>query len=279
MRYLICLVALCLPLMPACSPNKVAVAVTDKDKQKDKDKAPAAKTLNDSWQAAYLEGLKIGHGHTLSVLTKNKDGKEVIRTTRYLDFVLKRYRSALPVRQEQICEETPEGKVLYLEETLTIGKNKTGPLKGTVSGNQLILVVGNDTNARKLDFPADAVGLYFQETYFSRKKPKTGDKFKITSFELSLLAPGHADGGREGRRDDRRTRAEAGRRRKEGRPRAGQADARRGDVGEDQGQQRRGAAAAEGHVAGRQDDAGPRELRDAGRRHGHDVRHDEGKRP
>jgi hypothetical protein len=189
MRYAIWLVALCLPLLPACSPNKVAVAVADKDKDKDKDKAPAAKTLHESWQAAYLEGLKIGHGHTLSVLTKNKDGKEVIRTTRYLDFVLKRYKSALPVRQEQVCEETPEGKVLYLEETLTIGKEKTGPLKGTVSGNQLVLVVGNDTNARKIDFPADAVGLYFQETYFSRKKPKTGDKAKITSFELSLLAP------------------------------------------------------------------------------------------
>src|SRR5262249_46453233 len=66
---------------------------------------------------------------------------------------------------------------------------KTGPLKGTVSVYELVLVVGNDTYARKLDFPADAVGLYFQETYFSRKKPKTGDKAKITSFELSLLAP------------------------------------------------------------------------------------------
>src|SRR5262249_59920650 len=121
MRYAICLVALCLPLMPACSQNKVAVTDKDKGKDRDKDKAPASKTLYESWQAAYLEGLKIGHGHTLSVQIKNKDGKEVIRTTRYLDFVLKRYNSALPVRQEQVCEETPEGKVLYLEETLTIG--------------------------------------------------------------------------------------------------------------------------------------------------------------
>src|SRR4051794_9970352 len=105
MRYALFLAAAALLALPACSPNRPAIAGKDKAKDAGKDKAPAVKPLHESWQAAYLEGLKIGHGHTLCEKARNKDGQEVIRTTRYLDFVLKRYASALSVRQEQVAEE------------------------------------------------------------------------------------------------------------------------------------------------------------------------------
>jgi hypothetical protein len=187
MRYALCLAAALLAL-PACSPNRPAIAGKEKDKDAGKDKAPAVKPLHESWQAAYLEGLKIGHGHTVCEKVRNKDGQEVIRTTRYLDFVLKRYASALPVRQDQVAEETADGKVLYLEETLTIGKEKTGPLRGVVNGKKLLLTVGAG-RPQELPFPEDAVGPYYQETYFTRTKPKAGDVAKLVSFELSLLSP------------------------------------------------------------------------------------------
>lgn len=144
------------------------------------------KVLYESWQVAYLDGHKIGHGHLLSVRTQNKEGKQVIRTTHDLELVMKRYGSVMPIRQEQSCEETPDGKVLSLESTFTIGTNKQGPFRGVVNGNQLSFTSPDSPRPRLLDFPDDVVGFYFQETYFTRHELKPGDTFSLRSFELQI---------------------------------------------------------------------------------------------
>src|SRR5262245_7113256 len=131
-RYSLCLVALALIAGPAAAQDKKA----------------APKTLIDTWQAAYLEGLKIGHGHILTV-EMEKDGEKFIRTTRTLDFVLKRYDSVLPIRIEQITEETTEGKVLLIQESLTVAKDKKPPVRGVVKGNTITVTAGEDSSARK----------------------------------------------------------------------------------------------------------------------------------
>src|SRR5262245_20911874 len=174
MRYVFCLAALSL-LAPLHAQEK-------------KDDKKPAKPLHEVWQAAYLEGLKIGHGHILTVNATRND-KPVIRTTRMLDFVLKRYNSVLPIRQEQICEEDTDGNVVYLEETLTVAKDKKGPFKGVISGKKMSLTVPGQDKAIPIDFPEGVTGAYHQENIFAKKKVKAGDKLSVTSFELMLLTP------------------------------------------------------------------------------------------
>lgn len=171
------LVAFCLLALPACSP-KAAKKPAAPDEP-----AAQAKPVHESWHAAYLEGVKIGHSHVASYEGKNRDGEAIVRTTRTLDLVIKRYGSVVPVRQEQVSDETPEGKVLYLEETLTLGKAKNGPLSGHVRAGKLLLTVGDDPRVRPIDFPDDVRGPYFQENYFAKVKKDAG-AFSLKTFEL-----------------------------------------------------------------------------------------------
>src|SRR5258708_7337005 len=78
------------------------------------------KVLSESWQVAYLEGARVGHTHT--VLAQASPG--VLRTTKTIEMTVKRYGSVLPVKVEQTCDETPDGKVLAMTLNQSIGKDK-----------------------------------------------------------------------------------------------------------------------------------------------------------
>src|SRR5579859_3712919 len=104
--------------------------------EKSAEKKPELKTLLETWQAAYFDGLKVGHMHTLSREVM-RDGKKVIRTVNEMNLVLKRYGSVVPIRFDQISEETAEGKVLSLVSEQYIAKDTKVTLKGVIKAGKL----------------------------------------------------------------------------------------------------------------------------------------------
>jgi transglutaminase-like putative cysteine protease len=146
------------------------------------DKAEA-RPLLETWQAAYFEGLKVGHMHTVAREVK-RGGKKCIRTRREMNLIVKRYGSVIPVRIDQVSEETPEGKVLSLSTTQYLAKDSKKTLTGVVKGGKLALAAGDDEVL--LPFSDKVVGYYHQETVFQKRKVKPGDRFEVVSYELLL---------------------------------------------------------------------------------------------
>ncbi len=145
------------------------------------------KPLLESWQAAYFEGLKVGHMHT--VAHQNGAGDEArIKTVRTMELVIKRYGSVLPITIVQSSEEKPDGKVVSLGLSQQLGKSPRVTLGGQVDGGNLLLRAGED-EARRAPWDDRSVGLYAQETVFQKQKVKPGDKLAVVSYEIMLPGP------------------------------------------------------------------------------------------
>src|SRR5437899_2114806 len=98
---------------------------------------PAPRPLLETWQAAYFEGLKVGHVHTLA--RRVGDGEDArIHTTRTMHLLIKRYGSVLPIRIEQSSVETSDGKVLTLGLSQQLGKSPKVIYSGQVEGGSLL---------------------------------------------------------------------------------------------------------------------------------------------
>src|SRR5438105_4256967 len=114
------------------------------------EKKPAdSKPLLETWQAAYFEGLKVGHVHTIAVAIK-KDGKNLIRTTKTMELVVKRYGSPVTVNLSQTTEETKEGKVRELALTQSLGKDEKLTLTGVAKDGKLLLSTSRNTAVNEL---------------------------------------------------------------------------------------------------------------------------------
>jgi hypothetical protein len=144
-----------------------------------------AKPLLETWQAAYFEGLKVGHMHNLVRQLGTGDSAR-ISTTRSMELMIKRYGSVVPITIEQTCEETSAGKVLSLSTSQQIGKSPKMTSFGQVDGENLLLKTPGSDVAQKVPFDTKSMGLYAQDVIFRHKKVKPGDKLTIVSYEVML---------------------------------------------------------------------------------------------
>ncbi len=178
LRFLVCLLVLTLTVAPVGAAQQPAKKIEPK-------------SVVDLWQAAYFEGLKVGHTHRL--VTQTGEGDQLrYRTTHAMHLVIKRYGGVVPITLEQTCVETADGKVLELGLTQTIGMPPKQKIVGQVADGAITLTVSLDDKVqgtRKLPFPEECLGLYAQETIFQRKKSKPSDKLSLTSFELAFMGP------------------------------------------------------------------------------------------
>jgi transglutaminase-like putative cysteine protease len=142
------------------------------------------KKLLDVWQAAYFEGLKVGHVHALAQEVM-RHGKKVIRTDRQMNLVLKRYGSVVPIRIDETSLETADGKVLSLATTQYLAGDEKRTSTGVVKDGKLTYTAPDGTE-QTLEWDDDAVGPYWQEMVFQKKNVKTGDKFKFLDYQLML---------------------------------------------------------------------------------------------
>src|SRR4051812_33573330 len=72
---------------------------------------PVPRLLEEYWESAHLDGVKIGSTHT-TVHAIEGDAGKVIRTASSFDITLRRGNALLKLRVEQGTDETPDGKVV-----------------------------------------------------------------------------------------------------------------------------------------------------------------------
>src|SRR5947209_5098754 len=77
---------------------------------------PAPKLTQETWHAAYFEGVKAGHVHT-TLQELKIDGVKVTRTTRNPYLNVRRYGKVVPLRLEMATDEKEDGKVVGLAMT------------------------------------------------------------------------------------------------------------------------------------------------------------------
>jgi hypothetical protein len=146
------------------------------------------RVVRDTWDAAYLEGVKMGSYHTVVEELPQPTGKKRLRSTLTMDLKIKRYDAVVPLKMEMGCEETPEGKVTGLSMKQFLDRGFV-LRTGKVEGEQLLVRVGADETVHKFPFPADALGMAAQERLYQEKKVKPGDKLAYRTYELGLGAP------------------------------------------------------------------------------------------
>jgi transglutaminase-like putative cysteine protease len=149
--------------------------------------APAApKLVQESWDAAYIEGAKCGYVHT-TVHEINRDGQKILRTTKSMHLQIKRYKNVVSLRMDVADDETPEGKVVGVSLTQYTDAGKF-VLTGTVEGDNVVLRSSKDQTETKVPWDDKVLGMARQESLFANKKVKSGDKLEFLSFEPALPA-------------------------------------------------------------------------------------------
>ena len=147
------------------------------------------KVDSDTWDAVYLDGQKAGYIHT-TVREEKQDGKTVRKVQRELNLTVKRFGQLAEVKAQVGTSETPEGKVLGLSLTQSLGKNVKLALTGRVSGDRLLLTLqGESPEAnREVSIPWDdaAIGLLGEENLLRDRRAKPGDKFSYRMFEPTV---------------------------------------------------------------------------------------------
>ncbi len=149
--------------------------------------APAEKVVAEIWEAAYLDGARMGHQHTV-VQQLERDGRKVYRTTKTMELTLKRYNSVVTQRLVPATEETADGKVLSLSFTQFIDPEHRITQEGRVEDGRLIVRTPTEPDGRAVPWDDNVLGLYRQERLFGERKVKPGDHFRFLDYQLPFLS-------------------------------------------------------------------------------------------
>ncbi len=155
---------------------------------------PQGKLVKETWDAAYLEGAKVGFFRT-TVHESERDGQKVLRTAVELNLSIRRNNATVALRMLTGTEETPDGKVLGVFMRQYHDKGQQLVLTGTVTGDQLHVRVDNGRIDKKVYWNDEVVGLYRQEQLYRDRGWKKGKepepkaiKEKRASFKAALEA-------------------------------------------------------------------------------------------
>src|SRR5260370_27953132 len=92
---------------------------------------PKGQIIEETWEAAYVNGSKTGFVHTVT-RALNQDGNKVLRTTQELDLTVARFGDTAHVYMETGTDETPEGKVTGVSMRQLLAKSQQLALTGAV---------------------------------------------------------------------------------------------------------------------------------------------------
>ncbi len=141
---------------------------------------PAGDVIEEIWEAAHIDGVKVGFLHTI-VRAQEVNGAKQLRASAELELSFKRNNALMKLRMEQGTEETADGKVTGVFMKQDAGKQLV--LFGTVEGESLHVIVDNGRIDCKVRWTDKAVGLYKGQHLFEEKKPKAGDTFTFPRYE------------------------------------------------------------------------------------------------
>jgi hypothetical protein len=148
--------------------------------------APAAKPVEEFWDAAYVDGARMGYQHIKNVALE-RDGKKYFRATKTLHLTLKRYNSVVTQRTAVSTEEAADGQVVALSMTQFLDKGEITQ-SGTVDRGRLLVRTPSDPDGRDFPWDRSVMGLYSQDRFFVDRKVKPGDSFRFLDYQLLFLS-------------------------------------------------------------------------------------------
>jgi transglutaminase-like putative cysteine protease len=148
---------------------------------------PPGKVVGETWEAAYLEGAKVGFTHT-TVRELEREGQKFLRTTMEMDLTIARYKATARLRMELGDDETPDGKVLAVVTRLFADRDQPVVVTGVVEGNRLHLKSGDGRLDTTNPWNDQVVGLEGQERVFREHKAKPGDRFTFLNYDPTVTS-------------------------------------------------------------------------------------------
>jgi len=146
---------------------------------------PKSSKVNETWDAAFLEGNRIGFFHT-TTRELERDGKKAFRTTLEMDLTVKRYGSNVRLRMENGTAETADGKVFAVFMTMHQDAGKKLVLNGAVEDDKLHVTVDSAHIDKKIPWNDEVIGLHQQDSLFKTRNAKPGDKITYLTYEPTL---------------------------------------------------------------------------------------------
>src|SRR5438128_1652230 len=110
---------------------------------------PPGSFQEEIWEAAQVEGNKIGHVHTTVEALPGSEGKK-LRTTQSIQLAFQRQRATVRLRMEQGTEETADGKVLGVFMRQYHEQGQQLVLTGTVQDDVLRVIVDGGRIKREI---------------------------------------------------------------------------------------------------------------------------------
>ena len=150
----------------------------------------ADKIVEESWESASLDGVKVGSVHT-TVTAVQGDVKR-LRATVALELSFQRHNATMRLRMAQGDEETADGAVVgvFMKQSQESRGGVTPPLQlsGTLEDGRMHVQIDGGRVDRRLRWGADVVGVYRLEHFFQEHKPKPGDHYSFPFYQPTLNA-------------------------------------------------------------------------------------------
>jgi len=136
----------------------------------------------DSWDAVFLSGQKVGHIHTFVAPVKDR-GRDLVRVRVDMVLSFKRDKDRVKIETRYGTIETPEGAVLRLDSRTLASKQEMRTF-GDVVNNQMTLTLEGAGQRQQLVIPwgPDVRGPYAAEQSLSRTPIKAGESRSIRMF-------------------------------------------------------------------------------------------------
>lgn len=148
--------------------------------------APAisrATPIEETWESVTVDGVRVGSVHTTVVEVGDRHNR---RATADLSLSFRRHKAILSLRMEQGSEETADGKVVGVFMRQYHGGKTMLNLTGTLEDGRMHVLIDGGRIERRLPWKEEALGLYAQEHYFQKMKPKEGTQLTFHRFEPTL---------------------------------------------------------------------------------------------
>jgi hypothetical protein len=159
-------------------------------------RAPAL--AEDSWDAVYLAGSKIGYIHTYVEPVKGQK-RDLLRVRVDQSLTIKRLNDRVTMKVQYGTIETPEGQVLRLDTRTLAAQNEIRVHGDVIDGKMTLKIDGaGQQQEKQLDWGPDVRGPYAAEQSLSRTPIKPGESRTLKSYvpvlnqicEITLAAKG-----------------------------------------------------------------------------------------
>jgi transglutaminase-like putative cysteine protease len=148
---------------------------------------PSDKPDEEIWEAAQVDGVKVGYYHT-TIQSLDGDGGKRIRVTVEMDLTFKRNNATVQLHTEHGDEETPDGAVVGVFMRQNQGNGKPLVLSGAMEDGRMHVAIDGGRVDRRLRWSDQVVGVSRLRGLFAEKKPKPGDRFPVLTYQPTVNA-------------------------------------------------------------------------------------------